>query len=348
MESPGPSLRHALNRRLLRRAIARGEITLPAVPGMLDDYVRMCDDLFISLGVRFNADELAHLRGVLEGQLADAYSASPRSDITISYDSPVGTALNYHVKAQWHTVEGAYNNWVETRTPPLFGTEPDARVWNLADAAGPPSAAPVLDIGAGTGRNSLALARRGHPVDAVEMTSKFADILRADAAQESLDVRVIERDVFATTADLRRDYRLILLSEVVSDFRRIEQLRAVFELAADCLAPGGELVFNIFLGRGDYIPDAAARELGEQCYTSIFVYPQVSDAAAGLPLTLVSDESVYDYEKTHVAPEKWPPTSWYENWVSGLDVFDVVREDSPIELRWLVYRKTAEQQAQEG
>jgi hypothetical protein len=180
------------------------------------------------------------------------------------------------------------------------------------------------------------------------MTSKFADILRADAAQESLDVRVIERDVFATTSDLRRNYRLILLSEVVSDFRTVEQLRGVFELAADCLAPGGELVFNIFLARGDYIPDAAARELGEQCYTSMFIAAQVADAVAGLPLELVSDESVYDYEKTHVAPEKWPPTSWYENWVSGLDVFDVVREDSPIELRWLVYRKTAEQQAREG
>jgi tRNA1(Val) A37 N6-methylase TrmN6 len=39
----------------------------------------------------------------------------------------------------------------------------------------------VLDIGGGTGRNALALARRGHPVDVVESTSKFADMIRADA-----------------------------------------------------------------------------------------------------------------------------------------------------------------------
>jgi hypothetical protein len=44
--------------------------------------------------VRFNAEELAHLKTVLEGQLAEAYAASPRSKIVISYDSPVGTVLN--------------------------------------------------------------------------------------------------------------------------------------------------------------------------------------------------------------------------------------------------------------
>ena len=62
-------------------------------------------------------------------------------------------------------------------------------------------------------------------------------------------------------------------------------------------------------------------------------------AVAGQPLELISDESVHDYEKDHLPPQGWPPTSWYVNWVSGLDVFDVPREDSPIELRWLVYRK---------
>src|SRR5262245_48416439 len=79
-------------------------------------------------------------------------------------------------------------------------------------------------------------------------------------------VRVIQRDVFSTLADLRQDYQLILLSEVVSDFRTTQQLRGVFELAAHCLAPGGRLVFNAFLAHHDYTPDDAARELGQQCY----------------------------------------------------------------------------------
>ena len=72
-------------------------------------------------------------------------------------------------------------------------------------------------------------------------------------------MRVIQRDVFSTMDDLRQDYQLILLSEVVSDFRTTQQLRGLFELAAQCLAPGGRLVFNAFLARDGYTPDNAAR-----------------------------------------------------------------------------------------
>jgi SAM-dependent methyltransferase len=332
-------LRKAMTRRLLGRAIASGEIRLPAVPGMLDQYQALCERAFSAIGVDFSPEQSDRLREVLAGQLAAAYAASPRSEVLISYDSPVGLTVNYHVKAVWNTIGGTYDAWVATRQPPYFGTSPDARVWSLAGEAAAPAACPVLDVGAGTGRNSLALARRGHPVDAVEMSEKFAAALRADAAKESLPVRVLERDVFATRDDLRRDYQLIVLSEVVSDFRTVEQLRGMFELAAECLAPGGRLVFNVFLPRGGYEPDAAARELGQQVYTTIFTREEVTAAAAGLPLALVADDSVFDYEKQNLPEGAWPPTSWYANWVSGQDVFDVPRDASPSEMRWLIYRK---------
>lgn len=328
-----------MTRRLHRRAVVKGEIALPAVPGMLDEYVTMCDETFRAVGVRFSAEDLGKLREILGNQLVEAYKASPRSDIIITYESPVGVSASYHVTARWYTVAGAYDNWIATREPPLFGTEPDARVCALAGEAADPASFRILDIGAGTGRNSLALARRGHPVEAVEMTAGFAEIIRNEAAKESLDVRVIQRDVFETTADLRRDYQLILLSEVVSDFRGTDQLRGLFELAAQCLAPGGRLLFNTFVVKDGHTVDPAALELGQQCYTSIFTRRELADAAALLPLDLVADDSVYDYEKANVPADKWPPTSWYANWVSGLDVFDVPREQCPIDMRWLVYRK---------
>jgi SAM-dependent methyltransferase len=333
------TLREGMARRLYRGSVVTGQITLPAAPGMIDEYVTMCDNVFAGVGARFTAEELAQLKTVLEGQLAEAYKASPRSKIVISYDSPIGRVLNYHVRAEWSTIEATYDNWVATREPPLFGTEPDARVWALAGETVDPKTYRVLDIGAGTGRNALALARRGHPVDAVEMTPRFADILRAEAERESLDVRVIERDVFTTMDDLGWDYRLVVLSEVVSDFRTAQQLRGVFELAARCLMPGGRLVFNAFLARPGYTPDNAAQELGQQVYTTIFTRDELAGAAGLLPLTLVGDESVYEYEKTHLPDGAWPPTGWYAAWVRGLDVFDVEPEMSPIEMRWLVYQK---------
>ena len=337
--STDASLRQAVTRRLHRRGVVKGEIVLPAVPGMVEEYVTTLDDTFKAIGVHFSNEDFDHMRGILRAQLAEAYAASPRSDVVIAYESPVGLTATYTINTRWFSVAGAYDNWIATREPPLFGTEPDARVWDLAGETPDPAAFRVLDIGAGTGRNALALARRGHPVEAVEMTGGFADIIRAEAAKDSLDVRVIQRDVFTTMDDLRTDYQLILLSEVVSDFRSTEQLRSLLELAAHCLAPGGRLLFNIFLVKDGHSVDAAAREFGQQAYTSIFTRQQLADALSGLPLELIADDSVYEYEKAHVPADKWPPTSWYENWTSGLDVFDVPREQCPIELRWLVYRK---------
>jgi 2-polyprenyl-3-methyl-5-hydroxy-6-metoxy-1,4-benzoquinol methylase len=329
----------AMTRRLYWRSVVTGQITLPAVPGMIDEYVTMCANLFAGVGRRFTAGELDHVREVLAGQLAEAFAASPRSNIVVSFNAPIGTVLNYHVKAEWFTVEGAYENWVGTREPPLFGTEPDARVWALASEAADPSTLRILDIGGGTGRNTLALARRGHPVDVVEMTPKFANMIRADAERESLDVRVIQRDVFSRIDDLRRDYQLILLSEVVSDFRTTQQLRGIFELATQCLSAGGRLVFNAFVARHGYVPDDGIRELGQQCYTSIFTRRELRAAASGLPVERVADDPVYDYEKANLPDGAWPPTSWYADWVSGLDVFDLPRDQCPIEMRWLVYQK---------
>lgn len=57
----------------------------------------------------------------------------------ISYESPVGTVLNYTVKAERQTIESAYDYWVASREPPLFGTQPDARVLSLAGKAADPT-----------------------------------------------------------------------------------------------------------------------------------------------------------------------------------------------------------------
>jgi len=54
---------------------------------------------------------------------------------------------------------------------------------------------------------------------------------------------------------------------------------------------------------------------------------------------LISDDSVYEYEKANLPDGAWPPTSWYADWVTGRDVFDLPPEECPIELRWLVYEK---------
>ena len=107
----------ALRRRFISRSAVKGEITLPAVPGMIDEYVSMCAAIFARVGREFSDDEIAHLRAVLENQLANAYSASSRSDIVISYDAAVGSPLRYEANPKWWTVEAAYEDWISTRDP---------------------------------------------------------------------------------------------------------------------------------------------------------------------------------------------------------------------------------------
>jgi hypothetical protein len=100
-------------------------------------------------------------------------------------------------------------------------------------------------------------------------------------------------------------------------------------------------VFGACLAKPDYTPDDAALALGQDCYTTIFTSEELSAAASGLPLHLLSDDSVYEYEKSHLPEGAWPPTSWYADWVSGRDVFDLPREECPFEMRWLVFQKPA-------
>jgi len=346
MEDPPPRsfdpsvLHEAMARRLHRRAEAKLQIKLTAVPSLVDEYVKMCENIFAGMGVQYTAELSAQLKTVLKGELTKAYRTSPRSVVVISFRAPFGTILGFRVKAHWLTIEADYDRWVAVRPPPLFGTEPDARVLALAGEAADPRTHRVLDVGAGTGRNALALARRGHPVDAVEMTPKFADTIRSEAEAESLDIRVIHGDVFTATDGVESEYQLIVVSEVVPDFRTPPELRGLFELSAHLLAPGGRLVLNTFLPRPGYTPDDAARELGQQSHSMIFTRDELTSAAARLPLELIADDSAYEYEKAHLPEGSWPPTGWFDGWASGLDVFDVEREVSPIELRWLVYRKT--------
>ena len=335
--------RQAMTQKLDRRMACEGKLTLPAVPGMLDDYTRRCAELFAAQGRKLSEAELAQLKNILDGQLKEAFSRSQRSHITVSYQAAVGGVLNYFVAPQHATIEQTYEHWVSTRKPPYFGTEPDAKVLAVAKQLVAPQGKSVLDIGAGTGRNSLALARLGFAVDAVEMTPKFAEILTAAAQQESLDVRVICKDVFAVSNDLKGPYDLILLSEVVSDFRTVAQLRDLFELASQHLAPSGALLFNAFVSRPHYSADDAAREFAQQVYSCFYTHDELASACSGLDMALSSDESVHDFEKNHLPASGWPPTGWYSQWVSGLDVFQLSAEDCPISMRWLVYRRASQE-----
>ncbi|UGS36650.1 class I SAM-dependent methyltransferase [Capillimicrobium parvum] len=124
----------------------------------------------------------------------------------------------------WHDVEcGAY--------------AADLPLWReLAAAAG----GPILDVGAGTGRVTLDLARRGHDVVALDRDPDLVAALRERAAREGLQVDAVHAD--ARAFDLGRQVAQVIVPMQTMQLLggsagRVEFLRC----AAAHLRPGGLL-----------------------------------------------------------------------------------------------------------
>jgi SAM-dependent methyltransferase len=101
---------------------------------------------------------------------------------------------------------------------------------------------PVLDVGAGTGRTTLELARAGHAVTAIDLYDDLLEELRARA--EGLDVTTIVAD--ARAFGLGGDFPLIIVPMQTVQLFGGPQERASFLACAEFhLAPGGVLAIAI-------------------------------------------------------------------------------------------------------
>jgi SAM-dependent methyltransferase len=156
----------------------------------------------------------------------------------------------------WHDVEcGSY--------------EADLALWEeLAGEAGPP----VLDLGCGTGRVALHLARRGHPVVGVDIEPELLEALADRAA--GLPVQTLHAD--ARDFDLGRTVALALAPmqtlQLLDDAAdRVACLRRVYAH----LEPGGRFAASILEempppdGAPPPLPDV--REVDGWVYSSLAV-----------------------------------------------------------------------------
>lgn len=344
-DHPNPDqarLRQSILARLETRIQTRGEVILPSVPSLLDEYVDRLTKLFQALGKQFTPEELVHLQQLLATQLQQGFAASPHSHLLFRYEpsQPPAVGISYTLSVATSSVAEQYNSWLQTREPPLFGTHPDAKIMDLVQELGKPERWKILDVGAGTGRNTLPLAKLGYQVDALELAPGFVEQLRQTAAKEGLNIKVIEGDILDPLVRLRpANYHFVICAEVLSHFRDRDQLRLFMAKMCDYLCYGGLLLFNLFLTPTDYQPNDLEREMSQVVWSSLFTPHELQDALEELPLELLTEESVLNYEKSHLPPEAWPPTGWFENWATGRDLYAIAQGQIPMELRWILCRR---------
>jgi 2-polyprenyl-3-methyl-5-hydroxy-6-metoxy-1,4-benzoquinol methylase len=335
-------LKQALVRRFDRRITGHAELEFPCIPSMLEPYSSKLAAIFSAMGKPFSDEELAQLKKALETELIRGFSQSPFSRLSVRFEThrPPHPGIQYHVTAKVQTLEEVYAVWGEGQTPALFGRLPDAKIVAVASELGDPRSVPVLDIGAGNGRNSIPLARLGHPTDAVEPVALMADAIRRVATEEKLPLEVMQANLFSPEVPAKKGhYKLVLVSEVTSHFQHTADMRTLFGKLADALAPGGLAVVSAFLTTEGYKPDEMARQVSQVMWSTIYTRSELQFVTQDLPFERVSDESVHDYEKEHLPADAWPPTTWFETWSQGGDVFALPVGKSPVELRWLTYRR---------
>jgi SAM-dependent methyltransferase len=123
----------------------------------------------------------------------------------------------------WHDVE-------------CRGYRADLPLWRELAAA---QAGPVLDVGAGTGRVALELARAGHEVTALDLEPELLAALAERAAGLRIDT------VAADAADFALDRRFALVIVPMQTIQLLSERAGFFASARAVLAPGGLLAIAI-------------------------------------------------------------------------------------------------------
>ena len=148
------------------------------------------------------------------------------------------------------------------------GYDLDLPLWReLADREG----SPVLDVGAGTGRVALDLARRGHEVVALDRDPALLDALRERAGDLAVSTVAADARDFA----LERRFALVIVPMQTLQLLGGRAGRARFlERARDHLASGGLLAvaladaLDAFDADHDLPPVPDLREVGGVVYAS--------------------------------------------------------------------------------
>jgi SAM-dependent methyltransferase len=206
------------------------------------------------------------------------------------------------------------------------GYRADLALWR--ELASNSNGEPILEIGSGSGRVALDLARAGHRVTALDRDSRLLDALSARAAAENLDLPVVCAD--ARAFDLgRRRFGLCLVPMQTVQLLGGEAGRAAFlRRARTHLRPGGLLACAIVTDF-DYF-DCTGGDPGPAAET---LRVQDAEYASRAIRVLAHEERVViERERSVLPPARQRPRRGSGVWRLSSDSREPARERDVIEL----------------
>ena len=115
---------------------------------------------------------------------------------------------------------------------------------------------PVLELGSGTGRILLPVARAGHTIVGLDSSQQMLERARANLAQEPADV---QRRVTLQQRDMHDFDLSTRFASIIAPFRVFQHLTTIdaqlrfLASVARHLAPGGRFIFDVFNPRFDML-----------------------------------------------------------------------------------------------
>ena len=172
--------------------------------------------------------------------------------------------------------------------PPLGGGDAELAWWRgvCRDAGASREGGEVLELGAGTGRLAIALARGGLRVTALDRSAAMLGRGEARAAEAGVDIDWVQADMTAFALGRRFDAVLVAFNTLLHLHTRAEHA-AFFAAVGRHLRPGGVLALSVTS------PDP--RTLGRGPFHRLSMTDRpVDDPVEGAPLTI--EETIrYDH-----------------------------------------------------
>jgi SAM-dependent methyltransferase len=131
--------------------------------------------------------------------------------------------MNDSREVVWHDVENA-------------SYDADLELWRELAVE---ESGPILDLGCGSGRVALDLARRGHRVTGVDRSERLVEALRWRAWELDLNVEVVEADACELDLGDQRFGLVLAPMQMLQVLSGDESRREVLRRAAAALIPGG-------------------------------------------------------------------------------------------------------------